>query len=185
MAHFVFTCPATLMNVQHLLVDDQGAADNEYEGITCLACAMLHFVNRKTGKLLGQEHNKTAWIRAIAGNASVASWPRAFAVGHKEPFDRVAALTSEFHLRSEAVLKNSLTRVCVWRSHKPLHQHSRYRQRTSAPWGRFRDPARLPKNQVSCHSSLVGLFKPAFRRCRRPKGSPRSNLAHPLTCRLG
>jgi hypothetical protein len=55
MAHFVFTCPATLMNVQHLLVDDQGAPDNEYEGITCLACAKLHFVNRKTGKLLGQD----------------------------------------------------------------------------------------------------------------------------------
>jgi hypothetical protein len=55
MAHFVFTCPATLMNVQHLLVDDQGAPDNEYEGITCLACAKLHFFNRKTGKLLGQD----------------------------------------------------------------------------------------------------------------------------------
>jgi len=28
---------------------------NEYEGITCPACAKLHFINRKTGKLLGQD----------------------------------------------------------------------------------------------------------------------------------
>jgi hypothetical protein len=55
MAHFVFTCPATSMNVQYLLEDDQDAPDNEYEGITCPACAKLHFVNRKTGKLLGQD----------------------------------------------------------------------------------------------------------------------------------
>ena len=55
MAHFVFTCPATLMNVQHLLEDDQGAPDNEYEGIACPACAKLHLVNRKTGKLLGED----------------------------------------------------------------------------------------------------------------------------------
>jgi hypothetical protein len=55
MARFVFICPATLMNVQHLLEDDQDAPDNEYEGITCPACAKLHFVNRKTGKLLGQD----------------------------------------------------------------------------------------------------------------------------------
>ena len=41
MAHFVFTCPATSMNVQHLLEDDQDAPDNEYEGITCPACAKL------------------------------------------------------------------------------------------------------------------------------------------------
>jgi predicted RNA-binding Zn-ribbon protein involved in translation (DUF1610 family) len=55
MAHFVFTCPATSMNVQHLLEDGQAAPDNEYEGITCPACGKLHFVNRKTGRLLGQD----------------------------------------------------------------------------------------------------------------------------------
>ena len=43
------------MNVQHLLEDDQDAPDNEYEGIACPACAKVHFVNRKTGKLLGQD----------------------------------------------------------------------------------------------------------------------------------
>jgi hypothetical protein len=55
MAHFIFTCPATSMNVQHLLEDDQDASDNEYEGVSCPACAMVHFVNRKTGKLLGED----------------------------------------------------------------------------------------------------------------------------------
>jgi hypothetical protein len=47
--------PATSMNVQHLLEDDQDASDNEYEGVSCPACAMVHFVNRKTGKLLGED----------------------------------------------------------------------------------------------------------------------------------
>jgi hypothetical protein len=55
MAHFVFTCPATSMNVQHFLEDDQDVPDNEYEGIACPACTKLHFVNRKTGKLLGHD----------------------------------------------------------------------------------------------------------------------------------
>jgi hypothetical protein len=55
MAHFVFTCPATSMNIQHFLEDDQDAPDHEYEGVSCPACAMVHFVNRKTGKLLGRD----------------------------------------------------------------------------------------------------------------------------------
>jgi hypothetical protein len=53
MAPFIFTCPATSMNVQQ--EDDQDAPDNEYEGIACPACARVHFVNRKTDKLLGQD----------------------------------------------------------------------------------------------------------------------------------
>jgi hypothetical protein len=52
---FRFHLPATSMNVQHLSEDDQDAPDNEYEGIACPACAKVHFVNRKTGKLLGQD----------------------------------------------------------------------------------------------------------------------------------
>jgi hypothetical protein len=55
MAHFIFTCPATSMNVQHSSEDDQDAPDNEYEGVACPVCARVHFVNRKTGKLLGQD----------------------------------------------------------------------------------------------------------------------------------
>jgi len=54
MAHFVFRCPATSLNVQHQLDGDPDISENEYEGITCLACTRLHFINRKTGKLLGE-----------------------------------------------------------------------------------------------------------------------------------
>jgi hypothetical protein len=43
------------MNVQHWLDDDQDVPENEYEVITCQACTRLHLVNRKTGKLLGQD----------------------------------------------------------------------------------------------------------------------------------
>ena len=54
MAAIIFTCPTTSMNVQRWLDDDQDTPENNYEGVTCLACTRLHFVNRKTGKLLGQ-----------------------------------------------------------------------------------------------------------------------------------
>ena len=43
------------MNVQHWLEDDQEAPENKYQAVKCLACAGLHFLNRKTGKLLGQD----------------------------------------------------------------------------------------------------------------------------------
>jgi hypothetical protein len=55
MAAFVFKCPATSMNVQHWLDDDEDVPEDEYEGVACPACLKLHFLNRKTGKLLGQD----------------------------------------------------------------------------------------------------------------------------------
>jgi len=57
MVPFIFTCPATSMNVQHHLEDGEGVPENDYEGIVCPACTRLHFFNRKTGKLLGEEKN--------------------------------------------------------------------------------------------------------------------------------
>jgi hypothetical protein len=54
MTNLVFTCPTTNWKVQHWLDDDEDATDNEYEAITCQACARLHLINRKTGHLLGQ-----------------------------------------------------------------------------------------------------------------------------------
>jgi hypothetical protein len=54
MAARLFTCPAIGMNVQHWLDDEEEASEHEYEVFTCLACSRLHFINRKTGKLLGQ-----------------------------------------------------------------------------------------------------------------------------------
>ena len=55
MVPVIFTCPATSMNVQQWLVDEPNARDDEYEVITCPACAGLHLLNRKTGKLLRQD----------------------------------------------------------------------------------------------------------------------------------
>jgi hypothetical protein len=55
MANFVFRCPVTGFNVQHLLDDDPDVSENEYEAIACPACTRIHLVNRRSGKLLGQD----------------------------------------------------------------------------------------------------------------------------------
>ena len=57
MANFVFKCPATGFNVQHQKDDDPDISENECEAIPCPACAGIHLVNRKTGKLLGEEED--------------------------------------------------------------------------------------------------------------------------------
>jgi hypothetical protein len=55
MGTLLFTCPVTGMNVQHRwLDDDKDAQGDTYEPVACQACTRLHFVNRKTGRLLGQ-----------------------------------------------------------------------------------------------------------------------------------
>jgi hypothetical protein len=55
MSNFLFTCPSTNLNVQHWRDDDdEDVSDNEYEAVTCKACARLHLINRKTGRVLGQ-----------------------------------------------------------------------------------------------------------------------------------
>ncbi|WP_367277061.1 hypothetical protein [Bradyrhizobium sp.] len=41
------------MNVQHRLAEEVNA-DNSYEAVACNACAGLHFINRATGRLLGE-----------------------------------------------------------------------------------------------------------------------------------
>jgi hypothetical protein len=48
------------MNVQHWSDEDADVRENEYEGIICPACTRLHFLNRKTGKLLGQDGDRSA-----------------------------------------------------------------------------------------------------------------------------
>lgn len=50
----VFKCPRTGLQVQTPLA--HGADDGEgerFEAVKCLACTQLHFVNRRTGKVLG------------------------------------------------------------------------------------------------------------------------------------
>ena len=49
----IFKCPNTFNNVQHWLEGEE-ATDYSYESIICPACAGLHFINRKTGSLLGR-----------------------------------------------------------------------------------------------------------------------------------
>jgi hypothetical protein len=50
-----FTCPITGTKVQHWLDDDDPSKPGDcYQSIICQSCARLHFINRKTGRLLGQ-----------------------------------------------------------------------------------------------------------------------------------
>jgi hypothetical protein len=52
----LFRCPATGLDVQTLLPRDEDASGGRhYESLTCPSCSQLHFVNRRTGKLLGYE----------------------------------------------------------------------------------------------------------------------------------
>jgi hypothetical protein len=56
MGKLLFTCPVTGMSIQHWLDDDDPIASGErYQSIVCPACARLHFINRKTGRVLGQK----------------------------------------------------------------------------------------------------------------------------------
>jgi hypothetical protein len=55
MAMLIFRCPTTGKNVQAWLADEVSADNGEsYESVTCLACRQMHFVNRATGKTLGE-----------------------------------------------------------------------------------------------------------------------------------
>jgi hypothetical protein len=57
MGNVVFRCPRTGLNVQHWLADEAGpdAPQCSHETVICKACTRLHFINRKTGKLLGEQ----------------------------------------------------------------------------------------------------------------------------------
>jgi hypothetical protein len=57
MGNFIFRCPRTGLNVQHWLADEVTPDDPQctYETVICKACTRLHFINRATGKLLGDE----------------------------------------------------------------------------------------------------------------------------------
>jgi hypothetical protein len=55
MAAIIYRCPNTGFRVQGYTVDETIAPDQDaYEPVTCLACKLVHLVNTKTGKLLGE-----------------------------------------------------------------------------------------------------------------------------------
>ena len=55
MAAFVFTCPITKLKVQDWS-DDDDPPEDQYDERACAACAGVHFVNPKTGKVLGEQN---------------------------------------------------------------------------------------------------------------------------------
>ncbi len=56
MPPFLYRCPTTGLLVQGLTPNDEESegADDAFEGVKCLACGAVHFVNPKTGKLAGE-----------------------------------------------------------------------------------------------------------------------------------
>jgi hypothetical protein len=59
MAHFIFKCPITGMNV-HWQAEEITPEEPQcsYETVVCQACSRLHFINRATGKLLGEQRRQ-------------------------------------------------------------------------------------------------------------------------------
>ena len=56
MAAFIYRCPTTRRNVQGWFADDVPANEDEaYDSLKCTACNRMHFVNRLTGKALGDD----------------------------------------------------------------------------------------------------------------------------------
>ena len=57
MAPFLYRyrCPNTGRQVQGFVADDPTEDSDEYQSMTCLACAQMHFVNPNTGKVLGAD----------------------------------------------------------------------------------------------------------------------------------
>ncbi len=57
MSTFLFRCPVTKLNVQAFVADDPTRDPGEgYEAIKCTACTWTHWVNQKTGKVLGADN---------------------------------------------------------------------------------------------------------------------------------
>jgi hypothetical protein len=55
MAHVLIHCPRTGSNV-HVWIPETTSADRDsYEDVRCPACLRLHFVNKITGELLGEQ----------------------------------------------------------------------------------------------------------------------------------
>jgi hypothetical protein len=53
MGPFLYRCPNTGKTIQGYSTDD--VSDDSYESLTCPACRQVHFVNSKTGKVVGED----------------------------------------------------------------------------------------------------------------------------------
>ncbi len=53
MGTFLFRCPNTKLHVQGL-VDDVADHQEAYAAVECIACSRVHYVNPKTGRVLGE-----------------------------------------------------------------------------------------------------------------------------------
>jgi hypothetical protein len=66
-AVFLYRCPNTGLNVQGRIEGEPTDRETDlYEAVTCTACARVHLVNPKTGRLFGEEVNKPS-LRAPCG----------------------------------------------------------------------------------------------------------------------
>ena len=58
MQAIIFQCPVTGLTVQELVADEESQSREDgtrhYKGMTCAACARLHFVDPPTGDVLGE-----------------------------------------------------------------------------------------------------------------------------------
>jgi len=60
MAHVTIRCPRTGQNAQVWLPEPAPTERADaYESVTCPSCARLHFLNKITGKLLGDKPDKS------------------------------------------------------------------------------------------------------------------------------
>jgi hypothetical protein len=56
MTPILYQCPRTQLTVQTLLpITGHHDKSNVYETVTCPACSQLHFIERASGRLLGEE----------------------------------------------------------------------------------------------------------------------------------
>ena len=55
MATFFYRCPNTGYNVKGFIADRADDDDEAFEAVTCTVCQRVHFVNPKTGKVIGDE----------------------------------------------------------------------------------------------------------------------------------
>jgi hypothetical protein len=58
------------MKVQHWLDGGEDTPDHEYETVVCKACTRLHFINRRTGRLLGQTEEKELSVGGLGSRLS-------------------------------------------------------------------------------------------------------------------